>query len=194
MSLRKKLTLTQLSALIDTSYDERLRLDCAKKLAEFKYRQTQIFEILERCIQKDRSSLVKISALKLLAKKFPEKSWNVLKWIANNEGSMPVLAESLSIAKNKDFDLRDKFDEIMEFILKRVAHTHDVCMEEAKFFLDLLFLLNKIAPRLHWAEIAFWFLSEGVGNLLVGLKVLKVLQFMRLRMGILLVYVFLSLS
>jgi len=194
MSLKKKLTLTELSTLIDTSYDEHVRLDCVKKLAKFKYKQAHVFEILERCIQKDRSSLVKISALKLLAIKYPEKSWGVLKWVANHDNSMPVLAELLRIAKNKDFDLTDKYDVIMELLLKRVAQTHDVCMREAKFFLDLLFLLNKIAPRLHWAEIAFWFLSEGVGNLLVGLKVLKVLQFMRLRMGILLVYVFLSLS
>lgn len=161
MSIKRKLTLTQLSALIDTSYDEQLRSDCVKALEEFKYKQTKIFEILEKCILKDKSSLVKISALKLLAKKYPDKSWYLLKWVANQNNSMSVLAELISITKNKEYNLSDKYDVIMEILLKRVARTHNVCMKESKFFLDLLFLLDKNAPRLHWADVGFWFLTKG---------------------------------
>jgi len=170
MSLRKKLTLTQLSTLIDTSYYEHIRLDGVNKLAEFKYKRAQVFEILERCIQKDRSSLVKISALRLLAKKYPEKLWETLKWVADHEGSMPVLAELLIIIQNKEYNLSDKYDIIMELLLKRVARTHEVCMKEARFFLDLLFLLNKIAPRLHWPDVRFWFLNRGKGQSISWVK------------------------
>jgi len=173
MSLNRKLTLTQLSALIDTSHDEQLRSDCVKELAEFKYKQSKIFDILERCIMKDKSSLVKISALKLLAKKYPEKSWYLLKWVANQDNSMPVLAELISITKNKEYDLSDKYDVFMEILLKRVAHTHKVCMKESKFFLDLLFLLNNNAPRLYWAEVKFWFLTESEGYSICMVKDLE---------------------
>ena len=163
MILKRKLTLTQLSLLINTSNDENLRSDYVKTLAQYKYKKTKIFKILERCIKKDKSSLVKISALKLLAKNYSEKSWHLLKWVANHEGSMPVLAELINITKNKDYKFSDKNDVFMEILLKRVAHTHDLCMKESKFFLDLLFLLNKNAPRLHWAEVGFWFLTESKG-------------------------------
>ncbi len=170
MTLSKKLTLTQLSALIDRSYEEHVRLECVNRLADFKYKQGQIFEILERCLQKDRSSLVKIPALRLMVKKYPEKSWGVIKWLTNHENSMPVLVEILTITINKEFGLTDKYDDIMQLLLKRVARTHDVCLEEAQFFLDLLFLLNKNAPRLHWAEMVFWYLSEGKGQSISWVK------------------------
>jgi len=173
MILKRKLTLTQLSLLINTSNDENLRSDYVKTLAQYKYKKTKIFKILERCIKKDKSSLVKISALKLLAKNYSEKSWHLLKWVANHEGSMPVLAELINITKNKDYKFSDKNDVFMEILLKRVAHTHDLCMKESKFFLDLLFLLNKNAPRLYWAEVKFWFLTESEGYSICMVKDLE---------------------
>jgi len=124
--------LSYLESFIEESDDTQIRIESIQLLGDIEINNDKIFKILENCLISDEDSLVRASAAKLVAYKFPANK--LFNFVIDNDSSALVITTIFRV-------LDDINDEMSMFLRKKIiekyAKIHGVVLEEAKFILDL---------------------------------------------------------
>ena len=80
-----------------------------------------------------------LSIFRLIPINYPKRMLALFNCIVYQETSMVIICEMLNIVK-KEYE--HEYDSFIEILIMRVGKIYDLCKDDSKFLLDLLFLLN----------------------------------------------------
>ena len=124
----------QLKLLIESTDSPFVKTRCIEFLEEGSLDNENIFEVLKDLVFSEKNKYARTAAVNALVNLFPKKSIKTLQGTVINNKSALVIISLFHVLDQLDSDIKDT---LKTQILERYATIFDVCIEEARVFLDL---------------------------------------------------------